>query len=89
MPDDDAELVKAGVQGMVEGSLKPFSDLIAALFGPAASEAGLMLQEHVRHSRLNRQVRLFERTAARLREAGVEPQRVDQELSRRSLNILR
>jgi hypothetical protein len=76
MPNDDAELVKAGVQGMVEGSLKPFSDLIAALFGPAASEAGLMLEDHVRYFRLRRQVRLCEKTGEFLTDAGVTPRAV-------------
>lgn len=76
MPDDDAELVKAGVQGMVEGSLKPFGDLIAALFGPAASEAGLMLEDHVRYFRLRRQVRLCEKTRGFLADAGVTPRAV-------------
>ncbi|MDR3747104.1 MAG: Abi-alpha family protein [Acidobacteriota bacterium] len=80
MSDDDAELVKAGVEGIVEGSLKPFSDLISSLFGPVASEAGLMLKDHVQHFRVRRQVRLFERTAAKLREAGVEPTSVELKL---------
>src|SRR5450759_499243 len=73
---DDTELVKAASQGIVEGAFKPFSDLIQSLFGPAASEAGLMLQDHVHHFRVRRQVRLFDGTAARLKEAGIEAKQV-------------
>jgi len=75
MPDD-TELIKAGTQGMIEGALKPFSDLIQSLFGPAATEAGLMLRDHVHSFRMKRQVRLLERTNEVLHEARIEPQQV-------------
>ena len=45
---DDAELLKAGVQGTVEDALKPFSDLIQAVFGPSANEIGSILHGTVR-----------------------------------------
>jgi hypothetical protein len=40
---DDGELIKAGTEGLVEGTLKSFHELILRLFGPAADEAGLIL----------------------------------------------
>jgi hypothetical protein len=74
MPDD-AELIKAGTQGLVEGTLAPFHQLILSLFGPAADEAGLILRDYVRYYR-ERQIRFFQRTRAVLSEANIEPQRV-------------
>jgi hypothetical protein len=79
MPDD-AELVKAGTQGIVEGAMKPFSDLIEKLFGPAAEEAGLMFKDSVQHFRVKRQVRLFQRTREMLADAKIEPARVSLKL---------
>jgi hypothetical protein len=73
---DDAEIVKAGAQGIVEGVMKPFSSLIEAVFGPAAEEAGLMLQDHVKSYRLLRQVRLWQRTQEKLKRLGVKPKQV-------------
>lgn len=84
---DDAELLKAGVQGTVEGALKPFADLIQAVLGPPADEMGLILQDTVatfgygiRLSLLMRQVRLFKRTQEMLNEMGVEPRKVPMKL---------
>jgi len=76
MPNDDAELVKAGIQGAVEGAMKPFSDLIQALFGEAATEAGLMFKDSVEHYRYRRRIRLFQRTREVLATAGIEPTQV-------------
>ena len=73
MPEDQAELVKAGAQGIVEGAMKPFSDLLLALLGPAASEAGLMLKDSVQHYRQMRRIRFFERTREILDEAQIRP----------------
>jgi hypothetical protein len=73
---DDADLVKAGVQGMVEGALAPFSDLLRKLAGPGAEELGLTIQDSVLVFRMRRQVRLFERVKHMLSEAGAEPNRV-------------
>jgi Abortive infection alpha len=73
---DDAEIVKAGAQGIVEGAMKPFSGLIQAVFGPAAEEAGLMLQDHVKSYRLLRQVRLWQRTEEKLKRLGMKPKQV-------------
>jgi hypothetical protein len=73
---DDAELVKAGIQGFAEGTFKPVSDLIQSLFGPAATEAGLLLRDQVKHWRAKRTIRLFEHTKALLAEAKIQPTQV-------------
>jgi hypothetical protein len=80
MPDDDAELIKAGTQALVEGAMKPVSDLIGALFGPAAAEAGLMLKESVQRLRQTRRMRLLRRTQASLASAKIEPRQVSLKL---------
>jgi hypothetical protein len=66
---DDAELVKAGVEGATAAALAPFADLFSKLFGRAADEGGAILGEmvhdlgnKVRERRLARSVRLFGRT---------------------------
>jgi len=58
----------------LDAALKPFSDLIMKIAGPAADEIGLTLQDHVRVFRLKRQLRLLERVKEML--ADREPQRV-------------
>ena len=73
---DDADLVKAGVQGTVEGALAPFSDLLRKLAGPGVEELGLTIRDSVRVFRIKRQLRLFERVQHMLNEAGAEPNRV-------------
>jgi hypothetical protein len=73
---DEADLVKAGAQGITEGAMKPVSDLVQSLFGPAAEEAGLMLKDHVRVYRAARQARLYIRTAAIFERLGVRPKQV-------------
>jgi hypothetical protein len=45
---DDAELIKAGVQGMVEGTLSPFAKILDNLFGPASLTLGIALNERMR-----------------------------------------
>lgn len=66
---DDAELVKAGVEGATAATLAPFTDLISRLFGRAADEGGAVLGEMVhdfgnelRERMRARRVRLFGRT---------------------------
>jgi len=73
---DDAELIKAGTQGIVQGAMKPFSDLIQRLFGPAAEEAGLMLKDSVQDYRRMRRIRFFKRTREVLANAQIEPAQV-------------
>ena len=69
---DDSELVKAGTEGLVEGTLESFHELILRLFGPAADEAGLILKDYFKHYR-ERQERFFKVTQAKLDEAQFEP----------------
>jgi hypothetical protein len=66
---DDAELVKAGVEGFTSAGLAPLADLISRLFGRAADEGGAILGEIVhefgnelRQRRQSRTVRLLQRT---------------------------
>lgn len=59
---DDAELVKAGVEGMVGGIIAPFADLLDKLVGPATEEFGLALRDQVKFVRFKRSVRLLART---------------------------
>jgi hypothetical protein len=68
----DADLVKAGVDAV----LRPFTDLIMKIAGPAAEELGLTLQDHVKVLRLERQLRLFKRVKEILEKNGREPERV-------------
>jgi hypothetical protein len=80
LPNDDAELIKAGAQGIVEGAMKPFSDLIQALFGPAAAEAGLMLEESVRDFRRARRMRFLRQTKRVLSNTNIKPAKVSLKL---------
>jgi len=64
------EIVKAGF----DAALKPFTDLIMKIAGPAADEIGLTLQDQVKVFRLKRQLRLLERVKEMLGDR--EPQRV-------------
>jgi Abortive infection alpha len=66
---DDAELVKAGVEGATAAAIVPFTDLISRLFGRAADEGGAMLGEVVhdfgnelRERMRARRLRLFGKT---------------------------
>jgi hypothetical protein len=80
MPDEGAELIKAGTEAIVEGAMKPVSDLIQAIFGPAAEEVGLALKESVQRIRHRRRLRLLGRTQEFLRRARIEPQQVSLKL---------
>jgi hypothetical protein len=66
---DDAELVKAGVEGATAAAFAPFTDLISRLLGRAADEGGAILGEMVhdfgkelRERMRSHRVRLFGRT---------------------------
>lgn len=76
MPSDDAELAKAVIEGAVEGAMKPFSNLLEAIFGPASVEAGLMLKDSVQYYRFKRRVRFFQQTQKALADAGIKPTHV-------------
>lgn len=71
----DAELIKAGTEGLVEGALKPYHDLILRLFGPAVDEAAIILKDYVKYVR-ERQKRFFKATQHKLDEAHIKPQPV-------------
>jgi hypothetical protein len=75
MPDD-ADLIKAGAQGIVEGALAPFADLLRKLAEPGVQELGLTIQDSVRVFRMKRQVRLLERVREMLNDVDAEPNRV-------------
>ena len=85
MSDDD-ELVKAGVQGLVQGAMGPFTSLLDKLLGGAAEQVGLALEGSARSYRwfrtTKRTVRYFNRTQELLSEAGIEPRSVPLKLLR-------
>jgi hypothetical protein len=74
--EDDIKMVKAGIEAVSSSALSGVNNLLLRLFGPAADEAGLMLNDHVRVFRAKRQLRLYLRTAEKLEEAGITPQQV-------------
>jgi Abortive infection alpha len=59
---------------------RSINDLISALFGPAAEEAGQMLRDEVRSYRRLRRARLWARTQSALRKLGVSPKPVPSKL---------
>jgi hypothetical protein len=61
MPDDNEGLIKAGTQGIVEGIMKPLNDLVGELFGPGATEAGLLIRDYIRVYRISRLTRLLQK----------------------------
>jgi Abortive infection alpha len=73
MPDDDAELIKAGAQGIVEGVMKPFGDLLQALLGPGMEEAGLLIRDSIRTYRVSRTQRLLGRADAMFKASETTP----------------
>lgn len=66
---DDKDLVKAGAEGL----MKPISDLVDKIAGPAAEEIGLTLRDSVRVYRAKRQLRLLRKLQAMVEEAGISP----------------
>lgn len=72
MTPDEVEILKAGA----EAAVKPFSNLLERLAGPAVDELGLTLRDSIRVFRFRRQVRLFQRLQETLDEAGVVPEPV-------------
>jgi hypothetical protein len=84
---DDAELVKAGVEGFTAASLAPFTDLVSRLFGRAADEGGAILGEIVhdfgseyRKRRQSRTVRVLQRTQDFLTVEGATAKQVEMKL---------
>src|SRR5260370_28411693 len=68
----DLDIAKAGADAI----MRPFSDLIDKLAGPAAEELGLALKDRIEVLRFQRQVRLWRRTQEMIKEAGFERKRV-------------
>jgi hypothetical protein len=81
---DDSDNVKAiahgSIQGAVEGAMKPFTDLLQALLGPGAEEAGLLFKDYVTVFRIEKQVQLLNRLRKVLDRAGFRPSRVPMKL---------
>src|ERR1700685_263300 len=81
---DDADNIKAIVQGStqgaVEGAMQPFSDLLQALLGPSAEEAGLLLRDYVTAFRVEKRIQLLDRLRKVLGRAGIKPSRVPMNL---------
>src|SRR5580698_4899288 len=71
MTDEDS-LVKSGFEAV----MKPISELIEKIAGPAAEELGLTLQDSVRVYRAKRQLRLLQKTKEMLDKVKADPQRV-------------
>ncbi len=72
MSDGDGGVIKATIEALI----RPVSDVVDKIAGPAAEELGLTIQDHIRVIRFRRQVRLFERVKAICLEAGIAPRRV-------------
>jgi hypothetical protein len=72
MMNDAADLVKAGV----EAAMKPVSEVIEKIAGPAAEELGLTIQDTVKVFRLKRQIRLWNKVKQICQEANIEPSRM-------------
>ncbi|MCU1268796.1 MAG: hypothetical protein JWN74_90 [Acidobacteriaceae bacterium] len=70
--EEDRELVKAGFEAV----LKPLTDLLDKIAGPAAEEVGLTFQDSVRTFRLKRQIRLMQRAKEMIDRSGLTPRRV-------------
>jgi hypothetical protein len=71
----DAELIKAGVQGMTEGFTAPLAKIINEIFGRAATQLGLVLEDRVKEYR-ERQRRFLERSKQMLDSSGKQPEKV-------------
>jgi len=69
-----------------ETAFKPFSDLIAKLFGGPAEELGGILQDSLKVRRFARQLKLYKETQRLIVEAGFEPHRVPDNIAIPLLN---
>jgi hypothetical protein len=72
---DDTELVKAVIQGMTEGFTAPLAKIIDAIFGKAATQIGLALEDRAKEYR-ERQRRFFRRSKEMLDSTGKQPSKV-------------
>lgn len=69
------EVFKASVQGVTEGFTAPFAKLIDEIFGKAATQVGLALEDRAKEYR-QRQRRFLERSKQMLDSSGKEPEKV-------------
>ena len=65
-------LAKTGIPAAIEAA----KDFVEKLLGPAAEEAGLVLQDQVRAFRLHNQLRILAKAQGYLATAGIEPNAV-------------
>lgn len=65
---DDAELMKAAAQGVVEGAVSPIANIIQDIFGPASKSLGLALNERVK--------RFTDRTKEMLAGRAIDPKEI-------------
>ena len=72
---DEIEVFKASVQGVTEGFTAPFAKLIDEIFGKAATQVGLALEDRAKEYR-QRQRRFLERSKQMLDSSGKEPEKV-------------
>lgn len=61
------------VENILPALLRPLTEFIEKLGGPATEELGLLFGERVRYFRLKNSLRLFEKTKALLDAKGIEP----------------
>jgi hypothetical protein len=76
MPEDESELVKAGI----EVAVKPFADLLDKLAGPLATEIGQTFGDAARFYRFKRALKLLQKVEKLARESGFEPRPVSPKL---------
>ncbi len=72
----DGDPLKTGIGAAAEALMKPLTDLVEKIAGPAAEELGLTFQDHVRAFRFKRQIRLLQKVKEYIAETKQEPQRV-------------
>jgi hypothetical protein len=70
---EDAKLIETGVKAATSEALRPFTDLITKLFGPAAEEIGLGLSVGLAAWRMKRQIRFWKQTQDFIADSGFEP----------------
>lgn len=63
-------------KGPIDQAAKTVHVFLRTLLGPAAEEMGELLRDPVREYRVQRQLRVLQRSQARLAEAGIEPRSV-------------
>lgn len=70
---DDEKLIETGIKAAVSEGLRPFTDLMTKLFGPAAEEIGLGLAAGWTAWRIKRQIRFWQQIQRTIAAAGYDP----------------